>query len=267
MASARLPHSLTAGYEIETILPMSTPLFRSGLSIAVAMAAFFLAAPSSIVRAESLLDPKSWTELSDWAMAGKVVGHPTKKEWKSIEPGDKLLYNGKAGKTGNLISKAEYGDVEVKVQFMIPKGSNSGIYFQNRYEIQILDSYGKADEALKHGDCGGIYERWDDEKEGKHKGFEGTPPRTNATTAPGTWQEFHIIFRAPRFAEDGKKTENARFVRVVHNGVTIHENAEVTGPTRGGAAGPELASAPFKIQGDHGPVAFRKFEVKPLELD
>lgn len=234
-------------------------------SLAFATTALF-AVPLSL-QAESLLSPSCWKELSEWATADKIVGHPTKKEWKSVKDGEKFLYNGKKGKAGNLVSKSEFGDVEIKVQFMIPKGSNSGIFFQNRYELQILDSYGKADEALKHGDCGGIYERWDDSKEGKDKGFEGTPPRTNATKAPGAWQEFHVIFRAPRFDDAGKKTENARFVRVVHNGVTIHENAEVTGPTRGGTAGPEASKGPFKIQGDHGPVAFRKLEVKSLQLD
>lgn len=226
-----------------------------------------LATSATLVRAESLLPLTHWTEASDWAMAGKVVGHSQKKEWKAIEAGEAILYNGPEGKAGNLVSKAEFGDVEVWIEFMIPKGSNSGVYFQNRYEIQILDSYGKPDDALTYGDCGGIYERWDESKEGKDKGFEGTAPRTNATTAPGSWQTFHITFRAPRFDEDGRKVENARFVRVVHNGVTIHENAEVTGPTRGGIAGDEVSKGPLKVQGDHGPVAFRKFEVKAVQLD
>ncbi len=221
----------------------------------------------SAVRADSILPLSYWTETADWAMAGKVVGHSQKKEWKSISPGKAILFNGPGGKTGNIVSKSEFGDVEIKVEFMVPKGSNSGIYFQKRYEIQILDSFGKADDTLKHGDCGGIYQRWDDAKEGKDKGFEGTAPKTNATKAPGAWQAFHIVFRAPRFDSEGKKIENARFVRVVHNGVTIHENIEVTGPTRGGASGSEAAKGPFKIQGDHGPIAFRKFEVTPVELN
>lgn len=201
-------------------------------------------------------------------MASKVVGDPHAKKWKVVKPGKAILYNGDAGKAVNLVSKELHGDAELDVEFMIPKGSNSGIYLMNRYEIQILDSYGKPDSDITYGDCGGIYERWDESKPtNEEKGYEGTAPSTNACTAPGTWQRFHILFRAPRFDGEGKKTENARFVRVEHNGVVIHEDVEVTGPTRGGEDGPEVASAPISIQGDHGPVAFRKFLVRPTKFN
>src|SRR5690606_13008133 len=112
---------------------------------------------------------------------------------------------------------------------------------------------------------GAIYERWDDSKPEGSKGYEGTPPSTNACSAPGTSQTFKIKFRAPRFDAAGQKIENARFIRVEHNGVVIHEDVEVTGPTRGGAEG-EVAAAPLVVQGDHGPVAFRKFVVRPAQF-
>lgn len=215
-----------------------------------------------------LLPLSAWTEIGEWAHASAIEGSSTEKKWKSVTEGDAILYNGDPGKTTNIVSKAPHGDVELIAEFMIPKSSNSGIYFMNRYELQILDSYGKSDEELKHGDCAGIYQRWDDSKETKEdKGFEGTPPSTNATTAPGTWQTFKIVFRAPRFDDDGNKIENARFVSVEHNGTLVHEDAEVTGPTRGGTDGKEVSSAPLKIQGDHGPIAFRKLTVTPLALD
>lgn len=209
-----------------------------------------------------------WTNTGEWGLAKSIAGSTTAKEWKSVTAGGTILYNGKAGKTTNILSKLKHGDVEVKAEFMIPKSSNSGIYFMERYEVQILDSFGKADDALTHGDCGGIYQRWDESVPDKSKrGFEGTKPSTNASTAPGTWQSFEISFRAPRFDESGKKLEHAKFVKVVHNGVVIHEDVEVTGPTRGGNSGPEVPSAPFKIQGDHGPVAIRKFEVKEANFE
>lgn len=214
-----------------------------------------------------LLGLECWDAPGEWCHAGKVSGSTTEKKWSSVGPGAGILFNGKTEKSNNLVSKTSHGDVEVYAEFMIPKSSNSGIYFMERYEVQILDSFGKPDDGLKHGDCGGIYQRWDESREGKDKGFEGTPPSTNASTAPGTWQKFHIVFRAPRFNAEGTKTENARFILVKHNGVVIHQDIEVTGPTRGGNSDKEVSSAPFKIQGDHGPVAFRKFTVKNLKLD
>jgi hypothetical protein len=209
-----------------------------------------------------LLSLDAWTDTGAWARAGEIHGSTQEKKWKSVTPGDVVLYNGAEGKTTNMVSKGEHGDVEVEVEFMIPKSSNSGIYLMGRYEIQILDSYGKPDNGLSFSDCGGIYERWDDSKPEGKNGYEGTAPATNASTAPGTWQTYEIQFRAPRFDAEGKKTGNARFLRVVHNGVVIHEDVEVTGPTRGGAPGPEVPRGVLIVQGDHGPVAFRKFIVR-----
>lgn len=227
---------------------------------------------SSFCVAESPLPPvelakiDAWKNKGEWAMAKTIVGSTNDKKWKSVEAGDQILYNGKAGKAGELVSKQQFGDVEIEVEFMIPKGSNSGLYLMERYELQILDSYGKADGELKYGDNGGVYERWDESKEGKDKGYEGTAPSTNASTAPGTWQTFLIGFRAPRFDADGKKTENAKFVQVEHNGVVIHQDVEVTGPTRGGKDGPEVPMASLAVQGDHGPIAFKKIFVRPAKF-
>lgn len=208
-----------------------------------------------------LVDLSVWNETGAWAMAGEVQGSTQEMKWKSVKPGKSILYNGPAGKTVNLVSKGSHGDAEVEMEFMIPKSSNSGVYLMGRYEVQILDSYGKADNAITVHDCGAIYERWDESKPKGSQGFEGTPPSTNASSAPGTWQTLKILFRAPRFDAEGRKTENARFVRVEHNGVVIHEDVEVTGPTRGGQT-PEAAAGPLVVQGDHGPVAFRKLVVR-----
>lgn len=214
-----------------------------------------------------LVGTEAWTEIGAWSLADQIEGSTQEKKWKSIKPGKSILFNGQEGKTLNLTSREGHGDAEIEVEFMIPKSSNSGIYLMSRYEIQILDSYGKADTAISVHDCGAIYERWDESKPNGQQGFEGTPPATNACSAPGTWQTFKILFRAPRFDADGKKVENARFIRVEHNGVVIHEDVEVTGPTRGGASGPEVSSAPLIVQGDHGPVAFRKFVVRPTKFE
>lgn len=123
----------------------------------------------------------------------------------------------------------------------------------------MLDSLGV--ESPKYSDCGGIYQRWKD-----GKGYEGVAPRTNASKAPGEWQTFEVVFHAPRFDEDGKKTANAKFVRVVHNGKVIQENVEVTGPTRAATfENDEKPTGPIMLQGDHGPVAYRNLRIRPLK--
>jgi len=217
----------------------------------------------------NLVNEKSWSNFDGWSTAASIAGSASEKKWKSVKPGKAIIHNTdkKEAKPKDIVSILEHGDVELEIEFMIPKSSNSGIYFMKRYEVQILDSFGKSDEDLSFGDCGGIYQIWDDSKPtNKEKGFEGTPPTTNASTAPGAWQKFRVQFRAPRFDSEGNKTENARFIRVIHNGVTIHEDVEVTGPTRGGHDKNEVAKAPLMIQGNHGPVAIRKLIVKPAQF-
>ncbi len=183
-----------------------------------------------------------------------------------ISSGKDVLVNSPSDKEkDNLFFGFEHGDVELDLEFMMAKGSNSGIYLQGRYELQLLDSWGV--QHPKAGDCGGIYERWDDSKPEGQKGYEGYAPRINVSRAPGLWQHFNIVFQAPRFDASGNKIQNARFVRVLHNGVLIHENVELTGPTRGPAFPDEKAMGPIMIQGDHGAVAFRNIKYRQVELD
>ena len=131
---------------------------------------------------------------------------------------------------------------------MVPKGSNSGIYVMGEYEVQVLDSYGK--EKVGPGDMGGIYNT--------------AAPKVNASKKPGEWQKFVIEFQAPKF-EDGKKVANAKFVKVTLNDQVIHENVEATAPTPSCLTGKESPTGPIMLQGDHGPVAYRNFVVKPLK--
>ncbi len=205
-------------------------------------------------------DLSAWREdMGQWMIVGQVKMDPANPKMLSTSPGICVLVNGPTGRTGNLLSKFEHGDVEAHVEFMVPEGSNSGVYFQARYEIQILDSWKV--EHPKYGDCGGIYERWDEKA---NRGYEGTAPRVNASKAPGEWQTFDVVFRAPRFDANGKKIENARFIRVVHNGLSIQKNVEVDGPTRASMEIPEAATNPIMLQGDHGPVAYRNIYWRPL---
>jgi len=204
-------------------------------------------------------DLSTWRPgAGQWMIVGQARIDSADPARLASTPGTGVLVNGPTGRTRNLFSKVELGDVEAHIEFMVPKGSNSGVYFLGRYEVQVLDSWGV--EEPKYGDCGGIYQRWKD-----GKGFEGHPPRVNASRPPGTWQTFDVVFRAPRFGPDGRKTANAEFVKVVHNGVLIQEHVEVTGPTRAAAYADEKPTGPLMLQGDHGPVAYRNIRLRPLE--
>lgn len=171
--------------------------------------------------------------------------------------------NARVKKLPYLLTKESYGDVDVMLEFMIPKGSNTGVYLMGRYEVQIIDSYGKAEVSFR--DIGGIYEEWD--KGGIEIGdrslFPGKAPRINAAKAPGEWQRLEIRFRAPRFDGSGKKVQDARFLFVYLNGELVQEEVSVPGPTVSNPLTGEAARGPIAIQGDHGPVAIRSFVIKP----
>jgi hypothetical protein len=172
-------------------------------------------------------------------------------------PGNRIL-NGPQGRTANLVSDQKFGDIELYLEFMLAKGSNSGVYLHGLYEVQIFDSYGST-EPVTSSDCGGIYHRWID-----NHGVGGSAPSRNACRRPGEWQSYHIWFRAPRFDASGRKIANAKFIRVVFNGLSVQDNVEVDGPTRAAMDAPEAATNPIMLQGDHGPVAFRNIYVRPL---
>lgn len=209
--------------------------------------------------------PAAGDAADDWFDAADAAADPADEKLLTASPGRGVIVNGKRGRTRNLFSLAEHGDIEAHVEFIVPKGSNSGVYFMGRYEIQILDSHGV--EKLKHGDCGGIYQRWDDARGKGNEGFEGFAPRLNAANPPGQWQSFHVLFRAPRFNAAGEKIAHARFVKVLHNGQVIHENVDVTGPTRAGAFDDEKPAGPIMLQGDHGPVGYRNIRFRRVNLD
>lgn len=169
-----------------------------------------------------------------------------------------VMLNGPAGRTANLCTARTFGDVELYLEFMLAKGSNSGVYLHGLYEIQIFDSWGSI-EGMKTSDGGAIYHRWIE-----NRGVGGSPPLVNASRRPGDWQSYQAWFRAPRFDATGKKVEPARFLRVLFNGLQVQKDVDVEGPTRAHLSIPEAAQNPLMIQGDHGPVAFRNVHVRPL---
>ena len=218
-------------------------------------------------RSQNLLRESALGEfrpVEHWHGVAEVAAVPNRNEFQLGGKG-RILVNAatKAVKAPYLMTKSEFGDVKVELEFMVPKGSNAGVYLMGRYEVQILDSFGRA--KVGFGDLGGIYERWDPARPKGKEGFEGTAPRENAAKPPGEWQHMEIHFHAPRFDAEGKKTANARFAKVLVNGKLVQENAEVTGHTRSSPLEGEAARGPIAIQGDHGPLAIRAFQVTALD--
>ncbi len=198
----------------------------------------------------------------NWEIVGDIQGKYESESLNSSK-GTGILYNNFKkeiqNKDGhNLFTKVSHGDIYLELDIVVPEGSNSGIYFQSRYEVQILDSWNS--KVPTSSDMGGIYERWKDDK-----GFEGNAPLKYATLAPGLWQHMEISFQAPRFDATGKKIMNAKFNFVKLNGTILHENIFVTGPTRSSAAEDEKSFAPIMFQGDHGVVAFKNIKYALLE--
>ncbi len=168
-----------------------------------------------------------------WSIVGDVSTNLQEKDALSSSKGSGILANipTKRQKGEDLYTNDSFGDMDFEVEYLMAKGSNSGIYLQGMYEIQLLDSWGKA--LSNYGDNGGIYERWDDSKPDGQKGYQGYAPRQNTSKAPGLWQHLTVSFQAPKFDQSGNKIANARMLRVELNGVLIHENVELLGPTRG----------------------------------
>ncbi|REE05681.1 uncharacterized protein DUF1080 [Marinoscillum furvescens DSM 4134] len=160
----------------------------------------------------------------------------------------------------NLLTSWQHGDLILELEVMMPPGSNSGIFLQGRYEIQLFDSYGVR--LPQFSDIGGIYRNWEQDIQ---KSYMGKAPLLNAAKAPGLWQSLKIDFKAPRFDEAGNKIANARIQEVVLNGMVIHKNVELPTYTGGQISKQEAPMGPLLIQGDHGAVAFRNIRYKKMK--
>lgn len=150
-------------------------------------------------------------------------------------------------------SKQEFTNFIAHVEFLTPfkplgRGQdrgNSGVYLQDRYEIQVLDSFGLTGED---NECGGIY------KEAK--------PAVNMCFPPLVWQTYDIDFAAAKFDKSGKKTKDA-VVTVKHNGIVIHKNLELSSHTAGNGKDESSQGGPIFLQGHGNPVFYRNIWVVP----
>jgi hypothetical protein len=191
-----------------------------------------------------LFDGKS---LSGWAtLDGGAVGWKLEKGYMEVVP-----------KTGNIASREQLGDCQLHVEWAAPaevKGEsqgrgNSGVFLMGLYEIQVLDCYDNPTYA--DGYTAAIYGEF--------------PPLVNACRKPGEWQTYDVVWYAPRF--DGDKLVSPARLTLLHNGILVHHNRELTGPTTHRqvlAYKPHPPVGPLVLQ-DHGDlVRYRNIWYRPL---
>lgn len=159
---------------------------------------------------------------------------------------------------GGIRTKVGFGDVRLHIEWASPNPphgegqdrGNSGVFLMGTYEVQVLDSY--RNDTYADGQAAAIYGQF--------------PPRVNVTRPPGEWQTYDIEFRRPRFDSTGVLLRPARMT-VRHNGVLVHDDVALLGPTSHRVRAPYAAHAdalPIALQ-DHGhPVRFRNVWVQPL---
>jgi hypothetical protein len=173
-------------------------------------------------------------DLKDWTTdppGPERFPPPKPKDTDSWTVRDGLLVNTKGGV--NLVSKQKFGDFKLHAEFRFPKDSNSGIYLRGRYEIQIEDNYGlEPDSHL----TGGIY------------GF--LTPSTNPCKKAGEWQTIDAELVG-------------RVVTIHVNGERVIDRQTIPGITGGALDSDEGTPGPIMLQGDHGPIDFRKVTVAP----
>jgi hypothetical protein len=189
-----------------------------------------------------------------------VLGDGSAAGWPILEDGSMKVVQRKPGEKGNrsIRTREGFGDVRLHIEFLIPydpKSSgqgrgNSGVFLQDTYEVQILDSFGS--EGL-WDECGALY--------------KASPPRVNASLPPGQWQTYDIEFRAARFGPDGEVTAYP-LMTVLHNGIPIHTTFELREQAARALKNrfqPPPATPPPSMLQDHGnPVRFRNIWAQPL---
>ena len=189
------------------------------------------------------------TNLSKW----ESMGDGGAAKWK-VENGYFEVVPG----TGGIRTVEGFGDVQLHVEWASPDppegegqdNGNSGVFLMGRYEVQVLNSY--ENKTYPDGQASAVYGQY--------------PPLVNATRPPGVWQSYDIIFRAPRFAEDGSLVSGAT-VTVLHNGVLVQNHVPLTGPS-GHYSRPAYKKhadrLPISLQDHDHPVRFRNIWLREL---
>ncbi len=157
----------------------------------------------------------------------------------------------------DIKTKQTFGDIQLHIEWRAPAEvvgegqgrGNSGIFLQDRYELQVLDSYESV--TYSNGQAGSIYKQ--------------SIPLVNACLKPGEWQMYDVIYNAPHFSENGRVLVPA-FVTVIHNGVLVQNHTQINGPTeyKGLPVYQTHGKASLRLQNHGNPVSYRNIWVREL---
>lgn len=235
--------SLAAAFWVIGLLGVAGP-------IAMATAGDAPKEPVVVIPGTNGAPPSDAEVLFDGKDVSKWHGENGDAKWSVVAAEGYMEVNG----TGSLITKAEYGDCQLHVEWASPAKvvgdgqgrGNSGVYLQGRYEIQVLDSY--QNPTYPDGQAGAFYGNF--------------PPLVNAVRKPGEWQAYDIIFHPPKPKQDGG-VEPGSFT-VLLNGVLVQDHVPVKGSTTAAKFTGATPKAPLVLQ-DHGnPVRYRNIWIRPL---
>ena len=187
------------------------------------------------------------TDLSEWEhLSGDPAAWVVKDGYMEVAP-----------RSGSIRTRAGFGDVQLHIEWSTPNSGsgqdsgNSGVYFMHTYEVQVLNSHGN--ETYPDGQAAAIYGQY--------------PPLVNASRPPDSWQSYDIVFRRPRFDDQGQVASPARLT-VFHNGVLVQDNVTLTGPTGHRSRPPYSAHEdrlPLVLQDHNEPTRYRNVWIRDLE--
>jgi hypothetical protein len=197
------------------------------------------------------------TDLDQWILASD---HESPAPWLLKDDAMIVPARAKGEKSKDIHTKQHFGDVQLHLEWRAPLPAvgtsqgrgNSGIFFMDRYELQVLDCY--ENDTYVNGMTGSIYKQ--------------QVPLANACRAPGEWQTYDVFFVGPKFLPDGTLVEKAH-ITVMHNGVLVLLNSPIYGPTeyRGQPSYKfHTPRQPIRLQDHNNPVAYRNIWIRELNL-
>ncbi len=187
----------------------------------------------------------------NWKTVGGVYANRRQVGHMETSEGTGVLVNlPNDQQKSDFVTPWEHEDLDLSLDFMLPKGGRTSLFLQGRYAVSLVDSWGNSSATADN--CGKI---------AQHK------PLLDACRAPGLWQHLVIKFRAPRFDEQGKKTASAQFAEVTLNGSVIHRNLVVEAPASDAPFSGEVVQGPLTIAGGGGPLAIKNVAYKTYNND